>query len=155
MVRIPPLLGRRGTAMPIAAMALVVVLLGVFLWLLDRSEREEEERALIRDALWVEQSLRFQLASDVDRLEQIADTLGRSDGGIPAAMRQLVTTNPAIERVLWLDAEGRMVAAVPPVPDGRSVEDADSADLLTEISRGVDQWLWFVEAHQQASGEER
>ena len=28
-------------------------------------------------------------------------------------------------------------------------EDADSADVLTEISRGVDKWLWFVEAHQQ------
>jgi starvation-inducible DNA-binding protein len=29
------------------------------------------------------------------------------------------------------------------------LEDADSADLLTEISRGTDKWLWFVEAHQQ------
>jgi starvation-inducible DNA-binding protein len=25
--------------------------------------------------------------------------------------------------------------------------DADTADLLTEVSRGVDQYLWFVEAH--------
>lgn len=25
--------------------------------------------------------------------------------------------------------------------------DADTADLFTEISRGVDKWLWFVEAH--------
>src|SRR5206468_9036252 len=29
------------------------------------------------------------------------------------------------------------------------LEDADSADILTEISRGVDKWLWFVEAHHQ------
>jgi starvation-inducible DNA-binding protein len=29
------------------------------------------------------------------------------------------------------------------------LEDADSADILTEISRGIDKWLWFVEAHQQ------
>ena len=30
------------------------------------------------------------------------------------------------------------------------IEDADSMDILTEISRGVDKWLWFVEAHAQA-----
>jgi starvation-inducible DNA-binding protein len=29
------------------------------------------------------------------------------------------------------------------------LEDADTSDILTEISRGVDKWLWFVEAHQQ------
>jgi starvation-inducible DNA-binding protein len=32
--------------------------------------------------------------------------------------------------------------------------DADGADSLTEISRGIDKWLWFVEAHQQAAGED-
>jgi len=31
------------------------------------------------------------------------------------------------------------------------LEDADSADMLTDISRGVDKWLWFVEAHQQGT----
>lgn len=30
------------------------------------------------------------------------------------------------------------------------LEDADTADLFTEISRNVDKKLWFVEAHQQA-----
>lgn len=29
-------------------------------------------------------------------------------------------------------------------------EDADTSDMFTEISRGIDQWLWFVEAHLQA-----
>jgi starvation-inducible DNA-binding protein len=28
--------------------------------------------------------------------------------------------------------------------------DLDTADLFTEISRGLDKWLWFVEAHLQA-----
>jgi starvation-inducible DNA-binding protein len=27
--------------------------------------------------------------------------------------------------------------------------DADSADIMTQISRGIDKTLWFVEAHQQ------
>lgn len=30
------------------------------------------------------------------------------------------------------------------------LDDDDSEDILTEISRGMDQWLWFVEAHQQS-----
>ena len=28
--------------------------------------------------------------------------------------------------------------------------DADTSDMFTEISRGIDKWLWFVEAHSQA-----
>jgi len=29
--------------------------------------------------------------------------------------------------------------------------DADTSDLFTENSRGIDKWLWFVEAHSQAT----
>ena len=28
--------------------------------------------------------------------------------------------------------------------------DKDTSDLFTEVSRGIDKWLWFVEAHLQA-----
>jgi starvation-inducible DNA-binding protein len=31
--------------------------------------------------------------------------------------------------------------------------DQDSADICTEISRGTDKWLWFVEAHAQTHAE--
>ena len=31
------------------------------------------------------------------------------------------------------------------------LDDVGTADLFTEISRGIDKWLWFVEAHSQAS----
>ncbi len=32
-----------------------------------------------------------------------------------------------------------------------ALDDADTADLFTEVSRGIDKWLWFVEAHSQAT----
>ena len=35
------------------------------------------------------------------------------------------------------------------IEEMNDLRDADSADILTEISRGVDKWLWFVKAHQQ------
>jgi starvation-inducible DNA-binding protein len=30
------------------------------------------------------------------------------------------------------------------------LRDQDTADIFTEVSRGTDKWLWFVEAHLQA-----
>ena len=47
-----------------------------------------------------------------------------------------------------LSAFGR--AARMTIEEMNELEDADSADMLTDISRGIDKWLWFVEAHLQA-----
>ncbi|KAA0597136.1 two-component system sensor histidine kinase DctS [Azospirillum lipoferum] len=121
-------------AMPVVAMALVVVLLGAFLWLLQRNEREEEALALIKDALWIEQNLHFQLASDEDKLERLAEALGRTEVDLrqfAAMARLVVNTNPAIERVLWLDAQGRTLLAEPPLtgkdrPGNGGAEGADA-----------------------------
>ena len=37
------------------------------------------------------------------------------------------------------------------IEEMNELEDAGSVDILIEISRGVDKWLWFVEAHQQGA----
>jgi starvation-inducible DNA-binding protein len=37
------------------------------------------------------------------------------------------------------------------IDEANALNDADTADLFTEVSRGIDKWLWFVEAHSQAS----
>src|ERR1051326_8716762 len=41
-------------------------------------------------------------------------------------------------------------AARKAIDDADQFGDADTADIFTEISRGIDKWLWFVEAHLQA-----
>ena len=33
------------------------------------------------------------------------------------------------------------------IEEMNELEDADAADILTSVSRGIDKWLWFVEAH--------
>ena len=35
------------------------------------------------------------------------------------------------------------------IEDANRLDDLDTADLFTEISRAIDKWLWFVEAHLQ------
>ena len=36
------------------------------------------------------------------------------------------------------------------IGEADDLDDLDTADLFTEVSRGIDKWLWFVEAHLQA-----
>lgn len=36
------------------------------------------------------------------------------------------------------------------IDEAGGLDDADTAVLFTEISRGLDHWLWFVEAHAQS-----
>jgi starvation-inducible DNA-binding protein len=35
------------------------------------------------------------------------------------------------------------------IDEANDLDDADTADLFTEVSLGIDKWLWFVEAHSQ------
>ena len=41
-------------------------------------------------------------------------------------------------------------AARKAIEQSNELNDLDTADLFTEVSRGMDKWLWFVEAHLQA-----
>jgi starvation-inducible DNA-binding protein len=36
------------------------------------------------------------------------------------------------------------------IDEANEFGDLDTADLFTEVSRGIDKWLWFVEAHLQS-----
>jgi starvation-inducible DNA-binding protein len=47
-----------------------------------------------------------------------------------------------------LAAFGKLVRAA--IDESERLGDRDTADLFTEVSRGVDKWLWFVEAHLHA-----
>jgi len=36
------------------------------------------------------------------------------------------------------------------IDEADDLDDADTADIFTEVSRGIEKWLWMVEAHLQA-----
>jgi starvation-inducible DNA-binding protein len=48
-----------------------------------------------------------------------------------------------------LAAYGKLARAA--IDESDKLGDKDTADIFTEISRGVDKWLWFLEAHLQSN----
>jgi starvation-inducible DNA-binding protein len=48
-----------------------------------------------------------------------------------------------------LAAFGKAIRAA--IDKADDLGDSDAADIFTEVSRGTDKWLWFVEAHQQGA----
>jgi starvation-inducible DNA-binding protein len=65
----------------------------------------------------------------------------------PLAIANGMTHVEAVARAL--STFGREARAT--IDEADALDDADTADLFTEVSRGIDKWLWFVEAHSQAT----
>lgn len=49
-----------------------------------------------------------------------------------------------------LSAFGKLMRSA--IEESQRVNDQDTNDIFIEISRGVDKWLWMVEAHLQSEG---
>ncbi|MBF0394131.1 MAG: PAS domain-containing sensor histidine kinase, partial [Alphaproteobacteria bacterium] len=90
--------GRVVEAMPVLAMALIVLLLGALVWLFERGEQQSQRRQLIEDVLWVEQNLHFHLSSNEEKLLQLAEAAGR-DGAAAflSQARHVLVNNPEID----------------------------------------------------------
>ena len=96
-----------------------------------------------------------------DYVDVIAERIVQLGGVAEGTVRAVAAKSALIDYPLALSSGEEHVAALSDSLSqfGRTVrmgieemdelEDADSADILTEVSRGIDKWLWFVEAHQQ------
>ena len=103
-----------------------------------------------------------EVAADVDEyVDLIAERAVQLGGTADGTARQVAERSSLDE----YSAEGAAERHVPAVADaladfGKSARhaidlaeaagDQDTCDIFTEVSRGVDKWLWFVEAHLQA-----
>jgi starvation-inducible DNA-binding protein len=76
------------------------------------------------------------LAAERSRLEEYPHTISDGMAHVEAVARALST----------FGREARVT-----IDETNAFGDADTADIFTEISRGIDKWLWFVEAHSQAA----
>src|ERR1035437_5292166 len=100
------------------------------------------------------------VASYVDQIaERIVQLGGIAEGTVRvAAARSRLTEYPLqiADGMAHVEAVARGLstfgqAARSTIEEANAFDDAATADLFTEISRGLDQWLWFVEAHSQAA----
>lgn len=91
--------------------------------------------------------------------ERIVQLGGVAEGTVrmTAARTQLTEYSPEISEGMEhvecvaraLSTFGQQARAT--IDEANALDDADTADLFTEVSRGIDKWLWFVEAHSQAA----
>src|SRR5262249_13992047 len=96
------------------------------------------------------------VADYVDDIAERAVQLGGvAEGTAPAAAKRTALNEDAASAVdgpshvealsSALAAFGKSVRTA--IETANEFGDLDTADLFTEVSRGIDKWLWFVEAH--------
>ena len=76
------------------------------------------------------------VAAERSRLEEYPLNIGDGQGHVEAVSKAFSTFGHEARKT---------------IDQAEELEDADTADIFTEISRGIDKWLWFVEAHSQAA----
>ncbi len=102
------------------------------------------------------------IAEDADEyVDLLAERAVQLGGTADGTARQVAERTSLDEYAANGSAEQHVAAVADVLADfGESVrkaisassdaDDQDTADIFTEISRGIDKWLWFVEAHLQA-----
>lgn len=90
------------------------------------------------------------IAERIVQLGGIAEGTAQVVAGRTSLVDYPLTLRTGAEHVAALSdalaAFGRLVRIT--VLEMDTLGDVNSADIFTEVSRGIDQWLWFVEAHQ-------
>jgi two-component system sensor histidine kinase DctS len=124
-------------AAPRIAIGLFVLAVIALLWLLHRQELEDQRKALIGDALWVEQNLQFQLKRSEEQLQQLGQDYFGNDGPdnqFQPRIRSFLLNNPGIARIQLLDQDGMPI---------RTGKDSLKSAANTEYMRPESSWQAF------------
>jgi two-component system sensor histidine kinase DctS len=96
---------------------LVLLFLAVLIWLpwqARQMESNDRQEQLIADTLWVEQTLRFELARSEEALAGLgADLVAKPPApeALQSRLAQMFKNGHELLRVVWFDADGRVLAA--------------------------------------------
>ncbi|CAD0215592.1 Adaptive-response sensory-kinase SasA [Rhizobium rhizogenes] len=125
---------------PLIAIIALAALVWAFVWAVARDDSEGARIKLATDALWVEQTLRFQLGVDEDMLVRLAmdHAGGTEDSVIAARARSHISTNPEVVSILWYGPDGRAETGLPDVAaPGDPALVAQILEVATATSRPV------------------
>lgn len=102
--------------LPWVAAFLLPLVIGLLMWLLYQNDREEQRTALITDALWIEQYLRFHMDRNIEHLNALGAEVFERGVNSPASTlraKTLVDQGDGVVQIVWLNAAGQPLKAVP------------------------------------------
>jgi len=122
-----------------ALMVLTVVTSLVWLpWNAQKRESSERQEQLIADTLWVEQTVRLQLARDEEALRRLATAMlshGMSASAFRVQASALQASNKKLVRLVWLDMEHNILEATAGPARGTSMLSPLSAEAADGARR--------------------
>lgn len=129
--------------LPRLAFGLFIASVAAQLWLTERADSDESRATLINDALWLEQSLRFNLKHNEERLADIGPEQAANPRRFEAHGRALLGNG--LQRVLWLDRHHHLVRSYPAIHR----EPAPEASILAaSLGRAV-----YSQHYQDTAGD--
>ncbi|WP_407051379.1 nitrogen regulation protein NR(II) [Methyloraptor flagellatus] len=131
------LIDRAIEATPVIAVILIAALIAVLMAIVDRDEREEVRLGVIRDALWVEQALRFQIQAGREVVERTAFEIagGLDDAAAASRFRTFLAAHSEATEIVWRRPDGTARVAVP--PSAADVPLTGAAEAAVEFARSV------------------
>ena len=113
--------------LPRVALLLSLAAVVALVWLLYRSDREEQRDTLIADVLWVEQDLRFHLERNVEQLrllglERVSSQIDERSYELRA--RHILGNGQGLVQLVFVDAGGEARSILPPQSAERMVGEA-------------------------------
>jgi two-component system sensor histidine kinase DctS len=137
--------------LPKLAFGLFVASVATQLWLTERADTEEERATLLGDMLWLEQSLRFNLKHNEERLSQIGEDKADNLPLFEANANTLLGNATGLRQVALLDADGRSLRSQPVLDSLISAQTLDVARRLAKpaysppYKDGTGGWLFQVQ----------
>jgi len=122
---------------------LVLLFLLVLLWLpwqARQMEANERQEQLIADTLWVEQTLRFELARSEEALATLGADLAAdtppAQPALQARLQQMFKNGHELRRIAWLDADGKLLALRgSELPEHGLTQSSRDAQLMSRSTR--------------------